>query len=320
MSLNPSHLRAFLAVQKHANYTRAAEELFLSQPAVSRQVDQLENELGVPLFEQIGKTIHLTEAGRVLQREAERLLGDMERVAESVRALGLAGRGRIAVGASSAPGLYLLPAVIGQFCQRFPGIELQYCVENSCRIEQKILRNELDLGFVGVAPMDSSLVAERILDDRIVFFSSPNHGLAAYRDVDVRQMVESNWIVRERGAATRQLVETWMTREKVKPSRLIEISCSEGVKALVAAGVGLSYMSIHGLISDLERGQLRLLNVRGFDLSRPIYVVRHRDKHISPAMATFEELVKISLRSKERRRNGLVLLNKRPDRRSRKPR
>ncbi len=300
MSLNPTHLRAFVAVQKHANYTRAAEELFLTQPAVSRQIDQLEKELGVPLFEQIGKTIHLTDAGRTLLREAERLLGDLERVAESVRALGSPGQGRIAVGASSTPGLYLLPPVIGQFCQRFPAAEFHYCVENSRRIEQKILGNELDLGFVGVAPFDRSVVAERILGDRIVFFAAPNHPFAARPEIEVRELVAQTWIIREQGAATRRLVESWMGRWKVKPARGIEMNCPEGVRALVAAGVGLSYMSVHGLADELDRGRFRVLNVRGFDLRRSIYIVRHRDKHVSPAMSAFEQLAGAALSPVER--------------------
>lgn len=308
MNLNPSHLRAFLAVQKHANYTRAAEELFLTQPAVSRQIDQLEKDLGVPLFEQIGKAIHLTDAGRTLLREAERLLGDMERVAESVRALGSPGHGNLAVGASSTPGLYLLPEVVGRFCQRFPDIELHYCVENSRRIEQKILGNELDLGFVGVAPTDRAIVAERTLEDRIVFFASPSHPLAARRDIDVQQITASTWIVREKGAATRQLVETWMGRGKAKPSRVIEMNCPEGVKSLVAAGVGLSYMSVHGLADELDRGRFQILNIRGFQLRRSIYVIRHKDKHVSPVMAAFNQMAKSVLSSEERlARNGTKL-------------
>jgi DNA-binding transcriptional LysR family regulator len=302
MSLNPTHLRTFLAVQKHANYTRAAQELFLTQPAVSRQIDQLEKELGVPLFEQIGKTIHLTEAGRALREDAERLLGDMERIAESVRALGSPERGRIAVGASTTPGLYLLPAVIGRFCQQFPYIEFHYTVENSRRIEQKVLGNELDLGFVGVAPTDSSIHAERILDDRIVFFASPTHSLAALRKIDFRQIAACTWIVREKGAATRQLVEKRLTRGKLKPSRVIEMNYPEGVKALVAAGVGLSFMSVHGLADDLDRGRLKVLDIPDFDLCRPIYVVRHRDKYVSPAMSEFQRLVAQTSNSKSPQR------------------
>jgi DNA-binding transcriptional LysR family regulator len=295
MSLNPAHLRAFLAVQRHANYTRAAAELFLTQPAVSRQIDQLEKQLGVTLFEQIGKTTHLTPAGQTLQREAERLLGDMERVAETVRALGSPQFGRIAVGASSTPGLYLLPRIIGEFCRRFPDVEFHYRVEDSRRIEERILNNEMDIAFVGVAPTDRSLIAQRVLEDRVVFFASPKHPLAYQRDIDAKELAASCWIVRERGAATRQFVESSLPAATIEPRREIEINSPEGVKALVAAGVGISYMSIHGLADDFAHGRLKQLNVRALDLRRSIYQVRHRDKHVSNTMSEFMKLAASSV-------------------------
>lgn len=295
MSLNPTHLRAFLAVQKHANYTRAAEELFLTQPAVSRQIDQLEKGLGVPLFEQIGKAIHLTDAGRTLLREAERLLGDLERVAESVRAFGSPGHGRLAVGASSTPGLYLLPTVVGKFCREFPDVEFHYSVENSRGVEQQVLHNQLDVGLVGVAPSSESIVATKLLEDEIKFFSSSTHSLASRREIDLKVMAHHTWVIREKGAATRELVESQLNRQKIKPGHVIEMNCPEGIKALVAAGVGISYMSIHGLREDLNHGRLRTLGVRGFDVRRGIYLIRHQDKHVSLAITEFERLAKSML-------------------------
>ncbi|MHC4729076.1 MAG: LysR family transcriptional regulator, partial [Planctomycetota bacterium] len=147
--MNPHHLRTFLAVRKHLNYTHAAQDLFLSQPAVSRQVRQLERELGVRLFEQIGKSLHPTDAGETLTREAEKILGALERTAEAVRAHRSAEHGSLRVGASTTPGFYLLPGLLGRFHARYPRVDLRYAVENSLRIEQMIVRNELDLGFVG---------------------------------------------------------------------------------------------------------------------------------------------------------------------------
>lgn len=288
--MNPAHLRTFLAVARHANFTRAAEELFLTQPAVSRQMDQLAKDLGVVLFEQLGKSIHLTAAGTLLKNEAERLLGAMDRATESLRALASPDRGRIAIGASSTPGLYLLPPIIGSFCNRFPTAELHYAVENSRRVEHRILANELDLGFVGVAPNDSSIVADKLLEDRIVIFATPNHPFASRRDIELKQLTDSPWIIREQGAATRELVERRFSKAKLKPSRVIEMNCPEGVKALVSAGVGISYMSVHGLAAELGRKQLRILNVRDFDVRRPIFAIRHRDKHVSPAMREFQQL------------------------------
>ncbi len=209
--MNPVHLRTFLTVLKHLNYTRAAEELFLSQPAVSRQIRQLERNLGLRLFEQIGKTLSLTDAGRTLADEAGQLLGSLERVAEAVRSHQSAERGRLRIGASSTPGLYLLPPVLGRFHAKYPDVELQYTIENSLCIEQKILRNELDLGFLGVHPSHRELVAEKLLDDEIICFSKASHRLAKRRRIDAGTLAGETWIIREKGSATRRRFESWLS-------------------------------------------------------------------------------------------------------------
>ena len=165
--MNPEHLRTFLAVQKHLNFTRAAEALFLSQPAVSRQIKQLERRLGVAVFEQIGKSLHLTEAGRILVPEAERLLGNIERVAEVVRRHRSAESGQLRVGASTTPGLYLLPSALGRFHRKYPKVEFHYVVEKSMSIEQRILANELDLGFVGGHITGDNLLLQKVADAQI---------------------------------------------------------------------------------------------------------------------------------------------------------
>jgi DNA-binding transcriptional LysR family regulator len=290
--MNPVHLRTFLAVRKHLNYTRAAEELFLTQPAVSRQVRQLEKELGLALFEQIGKTLHLTDAGKTLASEAEVLLGHLERVAESLRSHRTLERGRISIGASSTPGLYLIPEVIGRFRRRFPKVEFHYCIENSLRIEQKILHNEIDLGVVGVAPGAEAILCEPLIDDQVVCFASPTHPLARRREIDPRALTKETWVIREKGAATRQLMERWLARRRIDVGHAIELSCPEGIKALVAADVGVSYMSLHGLSEEIRRGRLVPLDVRDLSLSRSLYLIRHRDKHISPVMDAFSQLLK----------------------------
>lgn len=289
--MNPVHLRSFLAVHRHLNYTRAAEELYLTQPAVSRQIHQLEAELGVRLFEQLGKTLHVTDAGRTLAAEADALFGHISRATEAVQAHAAMDAGRLSLGASSTPGLYLLPDFVGRFRRAFPSVELHYAVENSQRIERRILHNDVDLGFVGAPPASPAIKAEKWIADRIVFFAASDYPLPARKSIDPRELAEHTWVLREHGAATRTLAERWLARRKVKPRHTIEMSCPEGVKALVAAGVGVSYMSIHGLAEDVQRGRFRVLNVTDFDLQRTIYAIRHKDKHVSTAMKAFLELL-----------------------------
>jgi len=293
--MNPNHLRTFLAVRKHRNYTRAAEEVFLTQPAVSRQMRQLEEELGVRLFEQIGKTLHLTDAGETLAVEAEKLLGAMERTAEAVRSHRSAERGSIRIGASTTPGFYLLPDLLGQFHRRFPKVALHYTVENSLRIEQMLVRNELDLGFVGANLSSRELELKPLVEDEIVCFTSPSHRLAKVRRIAPSSLEEEMWIIREKGSATRLLFEDWLLSRKGAIRKSIELTCPETCKALVRAGIGISFMSVHGLRAEIRAKYLVKILVTEMSLKRPIYLAKHSDKRNSPVMESFLAIVEIAL-------------------------
>lgn len=285
LDLSPASLRTFLAVFRRRNYTRAAGDCFLSQPAVSRQVHALERRLGVRLFEQVGKAIHATDAGRTLAREAERLLGDLGRVAEAVRAHGEPSRGRLRVGASTTPGHYLVPAVLGRFHRRYPAVALHYRVEDSRSVLMGVAANELDLGFVG-GPVDApDLVVETLAEDAIVCYAAPSHPLAARRTVSVRALAEATWVLRARGSATRAAVETWLAKAGGTMGPVIELGCPEAVKAVAAAGVGLAFGSRRGLAAGIGQGRLRPLRVPGLPVWRPLAMVRHRDKHVTPVLA-----------------------------------
>lgn len=293
--MNPHHLRTFLAVRKHRNYTRAAEELFLTQPAVSRQMRQLEEELGVRLFEQIGKSLHLTDAGETLAAEAEKLLGAMERTTEAVRFHRSAEVGSVRIGASTTPGFYLLPDLLGRFHRRFPKVALHYTVENSLRIEQMLVRNELDLGFVGANLPSRELELKPLLEDEIVCFTSPSHRLTKVRRIAPSSLEEEMWIIREKGSATRRLFEHWLSSRKGTIRKAIELGCPEACKALVRAGIGLSFMSVHGLRSEFQAKRLVRVPVTGMPLKRPIFLARHSEKRNSPVMETFLQIVESAL-------------------------
>lgn len=299
--VNPHLLRTFLSVRRHRNYTRAAGELFLSQPAVSRQVRQLEEELGVRLFEQIGKSLHLTDAGETLAVEAEKLLGAMERSAEAVRSHRSAERGSIRIGASTTPGFYLLPGLLGRFHRRFPQVTLHYTVENSSRIEQMIVRNELDLGFVGARLANEGIGLEPLVEDEIVCYTAPSHRLGKARRVAPGALGDEMWLIREKGSATRRLFEEWLSSEKGTIRKSIELGCPEACKALVRAGIGISFMSIHGLRSEFRAGRLVRIPVTGLSLKRPIFLARHSEKRNSPVMESFLRIVESALPTLRRR-------------------
>lgn len=288
--MNPIHLKTFLVVQKHLNYSRAAEELYLSQPAVSRQVKQLENLLGLPLFEQIGKTLHLTDAGRTLVTEAGVLLAGLERVMESVAAHKGLVKGRIRIGASTTPGFYLLPQVIGEFHRQFPEVDIQFAISNSTRLVEKLIRNEIDIGFVGDALAHPDLQHTKLIEDTIVGFVGARHRLARLRTVDPAELKGEVAVFREEGSATRQVYDRWLRRANIQQKRSIQLHCPEAVKMLVASGFGYSFMSIFGLRDQIKAKSLVKLRIPQLELRRPISIVRHKDKHESPTMKAFVKL------------------------------
>jgi DNA-binding transcriptional LysR family regulator len=290
--MNPNHLRTFLAVHRHSSFTRAAEEVSLSQPAVSRHIKQLEEELGVALFDQVGKVPHLTDAGDALVAEAERVLGALERAAEVVRARETNVVGTLRIGASTAPGFYLLPECLRRFLSEHPAVDVDYVVEDSRKVERMLIRNEIDVGFVGVPVSSEVLVASPIVEDKIVCFAGASHPLARKRRISPLSLVNELAVTRESGSATRQIFEGWLEQAGAKLGRTIEVHCSEAAKVLVRSGLGFSFMSLSGIEAELHAGVLHKLSITGLRLTRPIYAVHHVRKRLSPAAVAFLSIVR----------------------------
>jgi DNA-binding transcriptional LysR family regulator len=289
--MDPVLLRTFLVVRRHRNFTRAAEELFISQPAVTRQIQQLERTLGVAMFDRLGKSLHVTEAGETLAAEAEELLAQLDRVLEGVRGHAQPGTGRLRIGAGTTPGLYMLPSLLGEFRRKFPEVELSYSIDASGHVVQQVLHNEIDIGFVGSAPRGREILCEPLADDEIVCFASPRHPAARRRSIEIGSLRRETWIVRPKGSATRALFDAWLGKQSAF-ERTIELGCPEGIRALVAAGVGISYLSIHALEHCLRRRRVVVLQLKGLPLRRSIWVVRHVDKRSSASMQAFLDMAR----------------------------
>jgi DNA-binding transcriptional LysR family regulator len=291
--MDPHLLATFLAVRKHRNFTRAAEELAISQPAVSRQIQQLERQLGVPVFDRLGRGLHLTDAGETLAEQAQKVLLELESVAEAVRRHASPGTGSLRIGAGTTPGLYLLPGILGAFRRKHPRVEIAYAIERSANVIEQVRRNEVDLGFVGCEVEDRALVSEPVFDDEIVCFASPRHALAhSRRRLDLTALCDETWIVRPPGSATRAMFDSWVSGMGRALGRTIEIGCPEGIRALVMASVGIASMSVHAIAADRRRRRVVTLNVRGLPLRRSIWAIRHADKRVSPPAQAFMELVR----------------------------
>lgn len=279
-TLTPSWLATFLAVAEHLNYTRAAEALFITQPAVSRQMQALQRATGVRLIEQVGKSLALTDAGRAFLREAQRLRGDLARAGEVLQDVRAGSAGRLRLGASTTPGLYIVPPALGSFLRSRPKVELVFRIANTLAIEEALLRNELDVGFVGGHLAHAELSGETLVGDEVLVYAAKSHPLARARRVRPEQLVEQTFIMREAGSATRRAFEAWLGGRGLALSRVIELSCPEGIKRLVASGMGVAINSCQGL--PARGGDFKQLQVPGLDIRRRLLIVKHKDKVISP--------------------------------------
>jgi DNA-binding transcriptional LysR family regulator len=293
--LTPDRLRTFLAAARHLSFTRAAAEVHLSQPAVSRQIAQVEAALGAKLFEQRGKAVHLTDAGRAFVPAAARILGDVERALEIVPALEGGRGGRLRVGASSTPGLYLIPKVLGAFHARWPEVELTYTVANTTRIEELIVRNELDLGFVGAHLAGGELVVTPFARDEVVCAAAARHPLAVRsRRAAPEELGRETLVLGEAGSATRVLFEAWLAAAGGSSGRTVELGSPEAIKAVVAGGFGVGVLPRLALARGSGRG-LREVKVAAPPLTRNLSSVRHPSKPVSPAMTAFLRLVEAAV-------------------------
>lgn len=293
--MNLHQLRIFTTVARLGSYSRAAGELRISQPSVSIQVADLERSLGVDLFEKLGKRIYLTEAGRVLDEYARRMLDlaeDAQTALEDIKGLH---RGRLMVGATATPGTYLVPRVIALFQERYPQVAVELEISNTKRIQERLLHNELDLGVVGWDVSAQDLLVEPFLDDELVLVAPPSHPLAAAGIAHAKGLRDHRLILRERGSGTREALDAALREAGVAITPSMELGTSEAVKEAVAAGLGVTIISRFAVAGEVGTGRLVIVPMPDLAVRRRFSIVTHRDKRPGQALRTFREMLRSSV-------------------------
>jgi len=290
MHVSLRQLRVFEAVARHKSYTRAAEELHLSQPAVSMQVRQLEDEIGLALFERLVKQVVVTEAGREVfqySRVIGQSLREMEEVLESLKGLN---RGRLSIAVASTVN-YFAPRLLAIFQQRHPGVSLRLDVTNRESLVQMLDSNTVDLVLMGVPPRDVEVESEAFMDNPLVVIAPPDHPLAGERNILLARLADEVFVMREEGSGTRQAMERFFSERGQKIRHGMQMTRNEAVKQAVRSGLGLSVVSLHTIELELETGRLVILDVEGFPDRRQWYLVYRRGKRLSPAASAFRDFV-----------------------------
>jgi DNA-binding transcriptional LysR family regulator len=287
-----ARLRAFAAVARTGSFTRAAEELFVSQPAVSKHVASLEAELGVELVERGRRGAALTHPGRVLADyvlRAEALLANGRR---ALRAAAGEEAGTLAFAASGIPGTYLLPELVARFKHQHSSVEVLFELSTSGVALALVRAHRVELAIVGGMTVPPELELEPLLEDEVVLVGTPSHASGRLRARDLEALM---WISREEGSATRAAVEAARWQAGLHPVRTLELPSWEAVKRVVAAGAGIAAISRYAIDNELGNGTLAVLDLPRWRLARTIAAVTARDVPLTPPAQRFLELLRAEL-------------------------
>lgn len=279
-------LQIFEAIAKHGSFTRAAEELFLTQPTISQQMKQLTKAIGVPLYEQIGKRIYLTDAGKaVLEvgRDISQRFNDLEMTLADIKGLK---QGNLKLAAITTA-KYFVPRILGTFRQRYPGINISLQIANRQQILDRLADNLDDLYFIGQPPDNLEINLRHFLDNPLVVIAPRNHPLAQEKLISLERLAEEPLIMRESGSGTRMAVEGFFAENRLKMRVEMEIGSNEAIKQAIVGGLGLSVLSRHSLALEGSQGPLVVLDVEGFPIQKHWYVIYPRNKKLSIVAQTF---------------------------------
>jgi len=283
-------LKVFEAVARHLNYTRAAEELHLTQPAVSMQVKQLEESLGVAFFEQLGKRIHLTEAGQELlgyARTITQQLDELEGILNRMKGLS-GGRLRISVATTAN---YFIPTLLGSFSRRYPDVTVSLDVTNRETLLRQLAENTVDLVVMGQPPTEADVEAQAFMDNPLVVVAPPDHPLAKQRKIPLTRLQEETFLVRESGSGTRIAMERFFNERGMRLRTGMEVGSNEAIKQSVQAGLGLGLLSRATIEQELTLKRLVVLDVADLPIMRHWYVVHRRGKRLSAVAEAFKQFV-----------------------------
>ena len=287
-TLNLHQLATFQVVAKHCSYVRAAEELHFSQPAVSAQIRQLEETLGVKLFDQIGRKTHLTQAGEELYRYSQRIFSVIEETWETMEALRSPHYGRLSVGADTTVGTYVIPDLLGKFHRSYPEVEITLEVVNRSALVDALLNNRVDLAVMGRVPDEIPVTIEPFKPNELVLIAAPTHRLAGRENVPFEELAREHFLLREIGSGTRAALETVFQEEGLPLLVSMQVGNNSAIKQGVAAGLGIALISRAALDMELETHRLVILDVEGFPIMRQWRIVHLKDKHLSATARAFK--------------------------------
>ena len=285
-------LRTFKTVADLSSFSLAASRLKLSQPSVSYQVKELEEALGLPLLDRLGKRVQLTEAGALLYGYARRMLEVLDDATVALEEMRGIKRGTLRVGASTTVGIYLLPAALGAFKKLHPGLVISLEIGTRARVQDQALSNELDLAVVGPALKDPDLAIIPFLADELVVVAPAGHPLAGRRSLSLKDLADQPFVMREAASGSRWSLEKEARKAGVKLTVAMELGSNGAIKHAVESGLGLAVISRYACALELSSGRLVELSVRGFPIKRDWHIVHLKRRKLPTSVVEFIDFLK----------------------------
>ncbi len=285
--MNFRKLKIFYETAQTLNMTKVAKALYISQPSVSQAIQELEDELGVKMFDRIGKRLSLTYEGEVYLNYVRRVLNLYDEGLDKIRNINNNQGGKIVIGASTTIGIYILPDIIKNFVENNEKIEISLIIENTENIEQLILENKIDFAFVEGKVHSEELIYENFWEDELVFIKQYNSEWEEREYINKSVLTKENFIMRERGSGTREIVEKYLEDNKIDYNIFMELGSTEAIKKSVEAGLGIGCVSSQCIKDELKGNKLSKLTFNKNKIKRNLRLIIHKDKFISNNMKLF---------------------------------
>ena len=285
--MNLLHLKTFYILAQKGSFSRTAEELFITQPAVSIHIKSLEDYYGVGFFEKVDKKFVLTEAGKTLYHYAEKIFNLIDETNRTISDFKILKQGSIHLGASSNIGIYILPPILCEFKNRFPKINIDAFIGTTRIIEHKILNSELDIGLVEAQINSLEVIVTPWRDEKLILITSPKHPWTTLKKIKVDQLADGLFIVGERGSGTQSILVKKLPSVANNLKVFLEVGSTEAVKRIVEENLGVSIVGENTVSRELEIGTLKAIQIEGIELIKQFNIAHLKGKLLTPAIKEF---------------------------------
>jgi DNA-binding transcriptional LysR family regulator len=299
--VNERKLRVFYEVATKLNMTEVANQMYISQPAISQTIRELENDFGVQFFDRIGKKLYLTHEGEIFLNYVRRIINLYDDCFKTLKDSSELKTGKMRIGASTTIGIYILPQIIGEFHQKYrdKDIEISINIVNTKIIADMILKNQIDFAFVEGPVFSDEIIEDFFCLDELVFIIPPNHPWVQYDKIDLKFLENTKIIMREKGSGTREIFEEALKRFDVNYCVDFELGNTEAIKKAVEANLGVSCISRRCVEKEARDGKIVIRRLKGLRIMREFHLIYHKDKYLSKLFNLFIDFCKSKVDNKK---------------------